>query len=70
LGHTLGYGLGLLFYHFPGHYALGVRNPFAQAFIDLIADSASLPEVILRLFAAVPVTEGMQPWPVGSAGRT
>lgn len=57
LNHTLAAGLGLLFYHFPGLcYALGVRNPFATyAFVDLLSDQASYMQVILRLFASLPV---------------
>ncbi len=57
LNHTVGEGLGLLFYQFPRLcYALGVRNPFAtRAFVDLLADRASYPEVILRLFGTLPI---------------
>ncbi len=55
LSHTFGLGLAWLFYHFPRtSYALGVRNPFAtQAFVDLLSDRASYPDVILRLFGTL-----------------
>lgn len=57
LNHTMAVGAGLLFYHLPQLcYALGVRNPFATyAFLDLLSDQASYPEVILRLFGSLPV---------------
>jgi geranylgeranyl reductase family protein len=62
--HALGAGLSLVFYHFPRLcYLLGVRNPFAtRAFVDLIADRAGYPELIISLFGTLPVflaTEGV-----------
>ncbi len=64
LNHTFAAGLGLLFYQFPRLcYLFGVLNPFAtRAFVDLIADRAGYPEVILRLFGTLPIfvaTEGI-----------
>ena len=76
-GHTFAIGLGLLFYQFPRLcYAFGVHNPFAtRAFVDLISDQAGYPEVILRLFATLPVfltTEGIAAlagWLAGPGGK-
>lgn len=47
--HTFAIALALLFYRFPrACFRLGVRNPFAtQAFVDLLSDQATYPEVIL-----------------------
>jgi geranylgeranyl reductase family protein len=61
--HQLALGLGLLFYKFPrACYHLGVRNPFTcQAFADLLSDQADYPEVLVRMFATLPLylaTEG------------
>lgn len=62
--HTFGLGLALLFYNFPRVcFLLGAHNPYAtHAFMDMLADRAGYPEVILRIFGTLPVfllTEGL-----------
>lgn len=62
--HTFGLGLALLFYNFPhACFLLGAHNPYAtHAFMDMLADRAGYPEVILRIFGTLPVfllTEGL-----------
>ncbi|MEW5956686.1 MAG: geranylgeranyl reductase family protein [Chloroflexota bacterium] len=55
--HTFGLGLALLFYNFPrACFLLGAANPYAtHAFMDMLADRAGYPEVILRIFGTLPV---------------
>lgn len=62
--HTFGLGLAFLFYNFPRIcFLLGAANPYAtHAFMDMLADRAGYPEVILRVFGTLPVfllTEGL-----------
>ncbi len=62
--HTFGLGLALLFYNFPDAcFLLGAYNPYAtHAFMDMLANRAGYPEVILRVFGTLPVfllTEGL-----------
>lgn len=55
--HTFGLGLALLFYNFPRIcFLLGAANPYAtDAFMDMLADRAGYPEVILRIFGTLPL---------------
>lgn len=55
--HLFGAGLSAVFYGLPRIcFDLGVRNPYAtRAFVDLLAGRAQYPQVILRLFASLPL---------------
>jgi flavin-dependent dehydrogenase len=55
--HTFGLGLALLFYNFPrACFLVGAANPYAShVFMDMLADRAGYPEVILRIFGSLPV---------------
>jgi len=54
--HNFGAVLARVFYRFPkACFYLGVRNPAAShAFIDLLSDRTSYPQVIARLFGSLP----------------
>ena len=57
LNHSFAVCVALFYYHFPGLcFAFGVRNPFATyAFLDLLSDQTSYPEVLLCLIGSLPV---------------
>ncbi len=55
--HTFGLGVAWLFYTFPRLcFMLGAPNPFiTYAFVDMLSDRVSYPQVILQTIASLPV---------------